>query len=283
VGVAAGPDVTGAALAAGAAVGAAVAAVLAGALVRSPPRRLVRTNVRGRPVPAVLGASISAGSLAGMAVAASLGPAPSARSLWAGTLAVVGLAAAGAWDDLRGDEADRGFRGHLSAAARGRLTGGIVKVAAGGAVALLAAWLIVPSGGPWAVVESALVVALAANLGNLLDRAPGRAGKVMLVVLGLLLLAGAREWGPLGAGTLGALSGVIGADLRERGMLGDAGANPLGAVAGVGLALSLDGWWRTVCLLVLLALTAASERWSFSAVIQRTPWLATLDRLGRRP
>jgi hypothetical protein len=34
---------------------------------------------------------------------------------------------------------------------------------------------------------------------------------------------------------------------------------------------------------VLAALTAASEKVSFTKVIQDTPWLRELDALGRRP
>ncbi len=64
-------------------------------------------------------------------------------------------------------------------------------------------------------------------------------------------------------------------------MLGDAGANPLGAVLGVGLAASLDEPARLVAIVVLLALNLASEKWSFSKAIEASPPLRWLDGLGR--
>ena len=64
-------------------------------------------------------------------------------------------------------------------------------------------------------------------------------------------------------------------------MLGDAGANPLGAVAGLGLCLATSLGARIVLVLLLLGLNLASERVSFSTVIERTTWLAAVDRWGR--
>jgi UDP-GlcNAc:undecaprenyl-phosphate GlcNAc-1-phosphate transferase len=75
---------------------------------------------------------------------------------------------------------------------------------------------------------------------------------------------------------------VLPADLSARGMLGDAGANPLGAVWGLGLAAATGTFGRIVTIAVLLVLNLASERWSFSAAIDRTPILSALDRLGRK-
>jgi hypothetical protein len=64
-------------------------------------------------------------------------------------------------------------------------------------------------------------------------------------------------------------------------MLGDAGANPLGAAAGVGLAVALSQGGRIAAIALLLVLNAASEVVSFSRVIERVPWLRFVDRIGR--
>ena len=66
-------------------------------------------------------------------------------------------------------------------------------------------------------------------------------------------------------------------------MLGDTGANLLGAVLGLAVVLETSRPVRTVVLIALVVLNLASERVSFSSVIDRTPGLRQLDRLGRRP
>ena len=65
-------------------------------------------------------------------------------------------------------------------------------------------------------------------------------------------------------------------------MLGDAGANALGALLGVALAARTGTAGRAVLLAGLAGLTAASERVSFTRVIESTPGLRELDALGRR-
>jgi hypothetical protein len=64
-------------------------------------------------------------------------------------------------------------------------------------------------------------------------------------------------------------------------MLGDMGANAAGALAGWLLASVLPPWGLALAAAVVVALTLASERVSFSAVIERTDALRALDRLGR--
>ena len=65
-------------------------------------------------------------------------------------------------------------------------------------------------------------------------------------------------------------------------MLGDAGANALGAMLGASAA-GLSRPARIALLAGIAGLTAASEKVSFTKVIERTPALRWLDMLGRRP
>ena len=150
-------------------------------------------------------------------------------------------------------------------------------------MALVAAW-------PWVagslprLVAAALVIALSANFGNLLDRAPGRVGKVSLIVFVLLAVVSRLDVDLVGPALIaGAGAGMLAPDLRERCMLGDTGANVLGAGAGLGMvAVTGPGaWW--VAVVVLAVLNVVSERVSFSRVIDRTPPLHWFDRLGARP
>jgi UDP-N-acetylmuramyl pentapeptide phosphotransferase/UDP-N-acetylglucosamine-1-phosphate transferase len=85
------------------------------------------------------------------------------------------------------------------------------------------------------------------------------------------------------AAPAGAALGLLPADLGERAMLGDTGANALGALLGMATAATLPRPARLAALAAILALTAASEVVSFTRVIERTPALRWLDMLGRRP
>lgn len=240
---------------------------------------LVRVNINGRRVPAILGVGLVTAGLVMGAVAVNrfeeLG-----WDVFAGVLAPIALLfSAGLWDDLRGTEHARGFTGHLEAARARRLTGGVVKAIAG-LIAGVCAGAVLSSG--WGIVQFALLVPLAANFVNLTDRAPGRAGKVSLAI-GLPLLAlGHPDWAAIGACFLGALVSGLPLDLGEKAMLGDAGANPLGGILGLGLAWSLPLAWGWVAIGILLALNLASERWSYSTVVTRVGPLNWVDRLGRK-
>jgi UDP-GlcNAc:undecaprenyl-phosphate GlcNAc-1-phosphate transferase len=244
---------------------------------------MVRINVNGRSVPVVLGAPVVVGALAGVAAAVAVlaraGEHAPYHVAAASTLVVILLWGAGEWDDHRGDERARGFAGHLASARSLHVTGGIVKLGAGVAAGLAAGALVANDG---TIIEVALLVALGANTINLLDRAPGRAGKVALAGLVPLAALGATAWTVTAAGSIAAVAVALPTDLRERAMLGDAGANPIGGILGLGLGVSLPEGWRWVAIIVLLALNLASERWSFSRAIARVGFLEALDRIGRR-
>ena len=95
-----------------------------------------------------------------------------------------------------------------------------------------------------------------------------------------------RRCGAAGAAVaapLGAALALLPEDLGERTMLGDAGANALGAMLGAAAASCLPRPARVALLAGMIALTVASEKISFTKVIERTPPLRRLDMLGRRP
>jgi glycosyl transferase family 2 len=200
------------------------------------------TNYRGLRLPLV-GALVAAGGRG----------APRSIRVGVGAAVALGLA-----DDLWSGP-ERGFRAHL---ARGSSTG-VAK-----AVGIPAAALLVTRS-----LRSAMLVGLAANALNQLDTRPGRALKAFLA--GALLLRGpSKAYVPIA---------VLLApyDLREMTMLGDAGANGLGALLGYGSVGRLTGRGQILSIAALAALTVFGETRSLGALIERTPGLAQLDRLGR--
>ncbi|NMO53472.1 hypothetical protein HH310_20080 [Actinoplanes sp. TBRC 11911] len=245
--------------------------------------RLDRVNFHGKTVSLAGGPALAAGASVGAALGA-----PSARAAAAAMTAGVVSGAVGLYDDVVGNrpsqKAAKGFKGHLGALREGRVTSGLVKIAGVGAAGLVASALVGSrrSGvrGAADVLVGAGVIAGMANLVNLLDLRPGRAIKAGAVI-GVPLTAG--RGGGLAAGALGASSALVADDLGEEIMLGDAGANALGALLGVALVARSGPAGRIAALAALGALTAASEKVSFTQVIQDTPWLRRWDELGRRP
>jgi len=263
-------------------------------VVRTP--ALERSNHRGHAVPTAMGVLVVIAVVlveAGRSLfgAFGVGNAPGDVARLLVVLACVGFGLLGLIDDVAGTQSDHGFRGHVGALlSHGRMTTGLVKIVGGGALAvvLVSASHAVEgvsrthaSGAR--VVTDALIVALAANLTNLFDRAPGRAIKVgLLAWVPFALVARADSVGVAVAPVVGAFAGLLGDDLRERLMLGDAGSNVIGAVLGLAVVLECGPGVRAVVLAVLVAFTVASELISFSRVIERVSVLRWLDELGRR-
>ena len=240
-----------------------------------------RMNYARRPVTLLGGPALAASATA----TAVLGAPAGTKAAAAVVGAVSGLV--GGYDDLAGarpeQAGDKGLAGHLRALRAGRVSAGAVKVAGIGAAAAAAALLTRRDRGVRAVVDGILttgLVAGTANLVNLLDLRPGRAGKA--AVLAAVATLGGTAGGMV-AGPLGATLGVLPEDLGERVMLGDCGANAVGALLGLRLA-SLPGRGARAGLLAgVVGLTLASEKVSFTKVIEATPGLRELDRFGRLP
>jgi UDP-GlcNAc:undecaprenyl-phosphate/decaprenyl-phosphate GlcNAc-1-phosphate transferase len=297
--------------AAAAAVAAAIARLSYAGLRRRPPggdRTWSRTNHRGEPVTLLEGPAITLGGMAGTLLVPGL----PRRSRAAMLIAGAGAAALGCYDDLAGSGSSRGFRGHLGALRRGELTTGAVKLAGIGVTGLAASALLrgigtpgsgpapaartapgsgttgttgTPGAGAWDAADlliNAGLVAGGANLLNLFDLRPGRALKVAFAA-GALLAAAPGPGRQAVAAPLGAAAALLPDDLGERAMLGDGGANALGALLGTAAAVTLPRPARLVTLAAVAGLTAASEVVSFTRVIERTRPLRWLDMLGRRP
>ena len=274
------------------AVGGAVATAiwLAAARTTHGSTRWSRTNFRGRQLSLVAGLAAVVSLVVGVALLGTFAAdvAPSSQSHLrrvAYAALIVGAASGlvGLVDDLVGDSSAKGFRGHLRQLRAGRVSSGLVKLVVIVAVAFLAA-AVLAGGEPDAqLVVDAGVIAGSANLANLLDLRPGRALKVLLAVALPVTLLADPPVGIVAAWATGVATGLLAPDLRERGMLGDGGANALGGVVGVTLAAA-GGLGVSVAVLVLLVIATGISEWvSFSRVIESTPPLRWLDGLGRRP
>lgn len=157
-------------------------------------------------------------------------------------------------------------------------------------------WSVVP------LLRGALIVALGANVLNLFDRMPGRAAKValawwLLALVPASLFGSAWSLGPhetstgsgwfewhaaalWAAGAVGASAGLLRSEMGEEHMQGDTGVNATGAVLGMATVVAYSSTVEWVVLGLLAAVNLASERWSFSRIIDTVPPLRWLDRLG---
>jgi UDP-GlcNAc:undecaprenyl-phosphate/decaprenyl-phosphate GlcNAc-1-phosphate transferase len=183
---------------------------------------------------------------------------------------------AGVVDDGYGGSV-RGLRGHLRALLNGHLTTGGLKLAAAVlAAAITVAWT--PRDHLWANLLALIAIAGCTNIWNGLDVAPGRALKGFLVVAVVLLVVDLKAFLLVGTG---AATAVLIPDLRERGMLGDSGANLLGFLAGAEIVRRLPEVWLVPAVLIVVGLNVLAETVTFSRTIEAIPPLRWFDRLGR--
>lgn len=250
----------------------------------------LRENYRGLAVPTACGIVLPLAVLlaeGGRVVlgAAGLGDSASASAPRLAVLvAAAGLGLVGLLDDLAGSGHRRGFRGHVSELGHGRMTTGGAKLVIGAFVAVVAVSTARPGTyhSVGRLLLDAALVALAANLGNLFDRAPGRAAKVGIASYLVLAVATGFDAALGGVGVVvGATLALLPEDLRERAMLGDTGANVLGGAVGLGVVATCSPGVRVGVLVAVAALNVLSELVSFSRVIDGFPPLRAADRAGR--
>jgi UDP-N-acetylmuramyl pentapeptide phosphotransferase/UDP-N-acetylglucosamine-1-phosphate transferase len=256
--------------------------------------RLLRQNYLGRTVPCGVGVAfplfLSAATILMWATAIR----PMGREQWAALLLSWALCGVGLTDDVFGSRDVTGLRGHLGSLLRlifrkpgGRVTTGAAKAIVGaGACFVVGLWLNRPVPSPvegwtaWPGLLDGMLLALGANAINLLDVRPGRALKVFLALAAISCALDPSTLdflGPLALATLVYWP----LDLSGRALMGDAGSNPLGAAAALGLCLTLPVWGRAAVVIAMAALHLYCEKWSLTDLIQRLKPLRWLDMLGR--
>ncbi len=256
-----------------------VIAAVAWHLVRRVGPRWRKENRRGSLLPATLGWALAAGLLALVAVVWEQVDEIGIRGSQTGELIGAAIVfAAGVVDDGYGGSV-RGIRGHLLELLSGHITTGGVKLAA----AVLAATITVawtPRDHLWANLLALIAIAGCTNVWNGLDVAPGRALKGFLVVAVVLLVVDLKAFLLV---CTGAATGALIPDLRERGMLGDSGANLLGFLAGAEIVRRLPEVWLIPAVLIVIGLNILAETVTFTRTIEVIPPFRWFDRLGRLP
>jgi UDP-GlcNAc:undecaprenyl-phosphate GlcNAc-1-phosphate transferase len=260
--------------------------ILRGSRLRPP----TAVNYRGERLLVILGMAVTAG-----VVAASLGALaadfregallPTIRGTLQATVAIVIVFVAGLFDDAQPHRV-RGLVAHGRALARGRMTSGMVKLAA--LFAASALFIEATRGLTLSRVVGMLFIAGSANLWNSFDVVPGRsikyflvAGVALQVVVAVLLACAVCGFSVFVIAAVAAAIVALPFDLKERAMLGDGGANVLGFLIGAGLYLRLSAFWLWTALAVVVALTLVAETITLSRVIRAVPPLRWFDLLGR--
>lgn len=243
-------------------------------------------NYLGRKIPSsgglMLLPGLSASWLAYLLMVAINSDMATTQLIQPAIIIVWGFGLLGFLDDRGGEGEHGGFRYHIATLLKGKLTTGGAKAIGGGVLALLAI-LSVETNLILAMLN-AVLIALCANLINLIDVRPGRAVKAFcLLTLPVVVAAIFRpDLAMMLFPVLGVVA-VVGAwDLKGELMLGDTGANLLGAIAGLGLAGIGSSLITAAALFVVGGINLWTEKVSLSAQIKESHLLSWLDKLGRR-
>ncbi len=240
-------------------------------------RGILKPNYRGTAITPALGPALLIGYLPALGVAGWL-DGSRVPQIMAVTSVLLGSSLFGLWDDLLADPVS-GFKGHLGALLKGEVTAGLLKMITAGAVGFIfAVALPCPLKGK---ILAVLLIALSANGLNLLDRRPGRALKAFFAgACSLILMAGPAKALWLLLPLLTVALAVAPLDFSARAMLGDCGANLLGAALGIAAVYYLPFAAQLAITFFWLAAHIYAEISSISLLIERHPLLKYLDGLG---
>lgn len=198
-------------------------------------------------------------------------------------------------DDVFGTKSTKGIRGHFSGLLEGNVSTGVIK-----AMVIIVTSLPVAAFGSRDLLDllkNASIIAMSANVYNAFDVKPGRSLKSYWTAMGISFLVmsiqrntvttlasgsslktheGLALTLPLVASTL--VYGFY--DLSERTMMGDAGANGIGASLGFLVIFTFGPELRNVTFLLLLGMQLLIEVTSLSKVVERLRILRFLDTIG---
>lgn len=239
----------------------------------------VRCNYRGDQVPVSVGIVFIPAMITGSFMIVMIYP-EHKEIMLLGILAAAVMGFAGIIDDLLGTRSVLGFKGHMKSLLEGRLTTGGFKAIIGGIVAASISIYISKGPGEW--VLNVLVITLFTNLLNLSDLRPGRAIKLFFVLwLVSLIPVFYREYRFLLYPPIGGIIAYMPTDFRAKGMMGDVGSNVLGITVGLYYCLISSVYLRLAILVMLVLLQLVGEKYSFTAIIDRSRILSFIDGLGR--
>lgn len=192
------------------------------------------------------------------------------------TFGLLGIA-----DDIIGDRSTGGFKGHFNALRNGKFTTGMAKVIGGGFASLVAGFILfyphILNG-----LMAALIIALSANLINLLDVRPGRC-LIGFLTGALIVIINLAAMHLLNIGFLFYFAVAIALILYPLDalgviMIGDTGANAFGAVLGVSIVLMFTPVCQVIVLILLVGFHFWSETHSLTRTIEKNKFLSSLDR-----
>ena len=131
------------------------------------------------------------------------------------------------------------------------------------------------------IIVNTLIIALSTNFMNLFDLRPGRAIKVYLVIIIIILftLTGYIQILPLLI--LPNVIAYFNYDLKAKAMMGDTGSNVLGISIGILMALGYTLNVRIAWLIFLILIHILTEKFSLTKIIEKNKVLNFIDRLGR--